>query len=65
MENGYRNVLATIGITEDGSLRNIVGQEGEEAVKGRITEWLEADDEIDTRVGRSYHLAGKRRAACE
>lgn len=25
LENGYRNVLATIGITEDGALRNIVG----------------------------------------
>ena len=50
LENGYRNVLATIGITEDGSLRNIVGQEGEEAVKGRISEWLKANAEIDTRV---------------
>ena len=50
LENGYRNVLATIGITQDGSLRNIVGQEGEEAVKDRISEWLEANAEIATRV---------------
>ena len=50
LENGYRNVLATIGITEDGSLRNIVGQEGEEAVKNRISEWLELNDAIATRV---------------
>ena len=50
LENGYRNVLATIGITEDGSLRNIVGQAGEEAVKGRISEWLAANAEIDARV---------------
>lgn len=50
LENGYRNVLATIGITEDGALRNIVGQEGEEAVKSRISQWLEANPEIDARV---------------
>ena len=42
LENGYRNVLVTIGLTEDGALRNIVGQAGEAAVKGRITEWLES-----------------------
>ena len=50
LENGYRNVLATIGITEDGSLRNIVGQAGEEAVKTRISRWLAANPQIDTRV---------------
>ena len=50
LENGYRNVLATIGITEDGSLRNIVGQEGEESVKTRISEWLEANEEINAQV---------------
>ena len=50
LENGYRNVLATIGITEDGSLRNIVGQEGEEAVKNRISEWLEQNEAIAIRI---------------
>lgn len=50
LENGYRNVLATIGITEDGSLRNVVGQEGEEAVKNRISEWLERNEAIATRI---------------
>ena len=50
LENGYRNVLATIGITEDGSLRNIVGQEGEEAVKSRVSEWLELNNSINARV---------------
>ena len=50
LENGYRNVLATIGITEDGSLRNIVGQEGEEAVKNRLSEWLQMNDAIVTQV---------------
>ena len=46
LENGYRNILATIGITQDGALRNIVGQEGEKAVKDRISNWLIANNEI-------------------
>ena len=50
LENGYRNVLATIRITEDGSLRNIVGQEGEAAVKDRIAEWLESNNAVATQV---------------
>ena len=50
LENGYRNVLATIGITEDGTLRNIVGQEGETAIKDRISEWLEMNEDIATQV---------------
>ena len=41
MENGYRNILATMGITSDGALRNIIGQEAERAVKEKIAEWLE------------------------
>ena len=49
LENGYRNVLATIGITEDGSLRNLVGQEGEAAIKERISAWIEASDNIPAR----------------
>ena len=46
LENGYRNVLVTIGITEDGALRNIVGQEGESAVKDGIIGWLEGDGAV-------------------
>ena len=46
LENGYRNVLATIGITEDGALRNLVGQEGESAVKEGIIRWLEGDGAV-------------------
>ncbi len=48
LENGYRNILATIGITQDGALRNIVGQEGEAAVKDRIKAWLAANEGIPT-----------------
>ena len=59
LENGYRNVLATIGITEDGSLRNIVGQEGEEAVKNRISEWLEQNEAIAIRIEGAVTYLGE------
>ena len=58
LENGYRNILATIGITQDGSLRNLVGQEGETAVKERISQWLTADDTIPTTVLGSTTIIG-------
>ncbi len=46
LENGYRNVLATIGIASDGALRNIIGQEAEQAMKERILEWLKSQGDI-------------------
>ena len=46
LENGYRNVLATIGITEDGALRNIIGDKAEQEVKDRISEWLENQSDV-------------------
>lgn len=58
LENGYRNILVTIGISEDGALRNIVGQEGEAAVKGRIAQWLAANDGIHTKVHGLTTLIG-------
>jgi len=58
LENGYRNVLVTIGITQDGALRNLVGQAGETAVKERVTEWLTENDAIPTRVHGSTTLIG-------
>ncbi len=58
LENGYRNILATIGITEDGALRNIVGQEGETAVKERLTDWLAANKEIAAQVEGTITLLG-------
>jgi hypothetical protein len=59
LENGYRNILATIGITEDGALRNLVGQEGETAVKERISEWLAANDAISIEVQGTTTLLGE------
>lgn len=58
LENGYRNVLVTIGITQDGALRNLVGQEGEGAVKERISQWLAQNNTIPTTVHGSTTLIG-------
>lgn len=41
LEDSRRNVLATMGITEDGAMRNVIGQEAEQAVKERLAEWVE------------------------
>ena len=40
LDDGYRNILATVGITEDGAMRNIIGQEAEQAIKERMLDWL-------------------------
>ena len=40
LENGYRNILATIGISLDGFMRNKIGQDAESLIKTRITDWL-------------------------
>ena len=40
LKNGYRNILATIGITQDGKMRNIIGQEAERAVREKLSEWI-------------------------
>ena len=40
MENGYRNIVATMGITLDGQFRNRIGRMAETHIKGRILDWL-------------------------
>ena len=40
LDNGYRNIVATLGITADGSIRNVIGQEAETAVKERLLDWV-------------------------
>ena len=58
LENGYRNILVTIGITEDGALRNIVGQEGEAAVKERISDWIAGNSNIFSEIQGQTTLLG-------
>ena len=57
IEDGYRNVVATLGITADGSIRNIIGQEAESAVKRRVLDWTQthgllAGADVDNRDWR-------------
>ncbi len=40
LENGYRNMLANMGIGLDGTMRNIIGQDADNLVKSRILDWL-------------------------
>ena len=40
LDNGYRNILATMGITLDGMFRNKIGDMAETLVKSRIFDWL-------------------------
>ena len=40
LENGYRNIIATMGIRLDGMFRNKIGQMAEELIKSRILDWL-------------------------
>ena len=42
LENGYRNIIANMGIGLDGTFRNIIGQDAENLVKTRIKNWLES-----------------------
>ena len=38
--NGHRNILATMGITLDGTMRNKIGDIGEDRVRRMMVEWL-------------------------
>ena len=63
LRDGYRNILATLGITEDGAIRNIIGQEAEEAVKGKLIDWTRAQGFLDSAdatglSGREWKLVG-------
>ncbi len=43
LENGYRNMIANMGIGLDGTFRNIIGQDAEKLVKTRIKNWLKSE----------------------
>ncbi len=42
LDNGYRNIIANMGISFDGSIRNLIGQDAENIVKDRIRDWLDS-----------------------
>lgn len=43
LENGYRNMIANMGIGLDGTMRNIIGRDADNMVKTRMLEWLTAN----------------------
>ena len=46
LENGYRNIIANMGIGLDGTFRNIIGRDAEDLVKTRIRNWLDSQQMI-------------------
>ncbi|HHL40635.1 MAG TPA: XcyI family restriction endonuclease [Deltaproteobacteria bacterium] len=40
LENGNRTIIATLGITLDGVMRNKIGDIAEERIRGLVVEWL-------------------------
>ncbi|MBC6436624.1 MAG: XcyI family restriction endonuclease [Rhodobacteraceae bacterium] len=42
LDNGYRNILATMGIMYDGMFRNRIGEIAETTIKDRIVSWVKA-----------------------
>ncbi len=49
LENGYRNIIANMGIGLDGTVRNLIGQDAEKLVKTRIRDWLDSRQLITRR----------------
>lgn len=49
-DDGHRNIVATIGIMNDGAWRNRVGRNGEKQVKALIVKWLESESGIPMEV---------------
>ncbi len=56
LENGYRNIIATMGIRLDGMYRNKIGQMAEELIKTRIAEWLGGQGLVRERVDSGRYL---------
>ena len=60
LENGYRNILVTMGIQQDGVLRNIIGSEGEAAVRNAIISWLKYSGKVQyKKSAKNQYLLGK------
>ena len=57
LENGYRNIIANMGIGLDGTVRNLIGRDAEQLVKGRITEWLDRRELIVQRNADATQFA--------
>ncbi len=51
LKNGYRNIIANMGIGLDGTVRNLIGQDAERLIKVRIRKWLDSQELIIRRNG--------------
>ena len=40
LENGYRNIIATMGIGLDGEFRNSIGRDAEDLIKNMLLDWM-------------------------
>jgi hypothetical protein len=68
LENGHRTILATMGISLDGTMRNKVGDIGEDRIRRMILEWLIGhglvmnphlhQDDLPVALPKSIELAG-------
>lgn len=64
LENGYRNIIATMGIGLDGTFRNIIGRDAEDLIRNRIKSWLASreliiehnDEETEFRLPSGYSM---------
>lgn len=52
LENGYRNIIANMGITLDGVFRNVIGQDAERLIKTKVEDWLHEQKLIERRKSR-------------
>ena len=64
LQNGYRNIIANMGIGLDGTVRNIIGQDAENIVKNRIRDWLDSrklilernEAQTEFTLGKDYRM---------
>jgi hypothetical protein len=55
LDNGYRTIIATIGITIDGSMRNRIGEIAEERIKSLFMEFISNEKlAVSTPAGTEY-----------
>ena len=63
MENGYRNIVATMGVTLDGSFRNQIGKVAEREIKESVLRWMKdrslIDPEEDFKESAEYSLPNR------
>lgn len=57
IEDGYRNIVAAIGIGLDGSWRNNIGKDAENLVQTQIVDWLVSCELLEKQHKRTYWLS--------